>query len=307
VSRICYIERSFYTKARAVVDQANAICEEYAAQGLDLTLRQLYYQFVARGLIANKQSEYDRLGSIVNDARLAGDLDWEFIVDRTRNLMGISHHDSPADLIRDAARRFHTDKWSNQPTRVEVWVEKDALVGVLESVCPSEDVDFFACRGYVSQSEMWAAAQRIERYIIAKQAVLVLHLGDHDPSGIDMTRDVRERLELFIREDLWNSAVNDLEVKRIALNMDQIELYNPPPNPVKLTDVRANGYVAEFGRQSWELDALEPSVLVDLVRSEIEACRDSDLWTAAVSREGEMRQALSAAASQVSSLLDGLS
>ena len=189
----------------------------------------------------------------------------------------------------------------------EVWVEKDALVGVLESVCPSEDVDFFACRGYVSQSEMWAAAQRIERYIIAKQAVLVLHLGDHDPSGIDMTRDVRERLELFIREDLWNSAVNDLEVKRIALNMDQIELYNPPPNPVKLTDVRANGYVAEFGRQSWELDALEPSVLVDLVRSEIEACRDSDLWTAAVSREGEMRQALSAAASQVSSLLDGLS
>ena len=222
MSRICYIERSFYTKARAVVDQANAICEEYAAQGLDLTLRQLYYQFVARGLIANKQSEYDRLGSIVNDARLAGDLDWEFIVDRTRNLMGISHHDSPADLIRDAARRFHTDKWSNQPTRVEVWVEKDALVGVLESVCPSEDVDFFACRGYVSQSEMWAAAQRIERYIIAKQAVLVLHLGDHDPSGIDMTRDVRERLELFIREDLWNSAVNDLEVKRIALNMDQI-------------------------------------------------------------------------------------
>ena len=116
MSRICYIERSFYTKARAVVDQANAICEEYAAQGLDLTLRQLYYQFVARGLIANKQSEYDRLGSIVNDARLAGDLDWEFIVDRTRNLMGISHHDSPADLIRDAARRFHTDKWSNQPT-----------------------------------------------------------------------------------------------------------------------------------------------------------------------------------------------
>ena len=158
---------------------------EYAAQGYDLTLRQLYYQFVSRDLLPNRQSEYKRLGDIINDARLAGLVDWEAIVDRTRNIRALSHWSDPASIVKAAANSFAVDKWADQPKRVEVWIEKDALVGVFEPVCEELDVPLFSCRGYTSQSEVWGAAQRLEKYLMADQEVVILHIGDHDPSGLD--------------------------------------------------------------------------------------------------------------------------
>jgi hypothetical protein len=274
-----------------VIAQANAICEEYTNQGLALTLRQLHYQFVARGLYENTAANYDRLGRIVSDARLAGELDWAYIVDRTRNLVALSHWDDPGQIIEAAAKQFRTDKWAEQPKRVEVWVEKNALAGVLDSVCPSEDVPYFATIGYNGQSEQWAAARRLGADIAAGQSVVILHLGDHDPQGIDMTRDIRERLALFIGKDIGYSLLDKLEVKRIALTMDQVREHNPPPNFVKESSI-TSAYVEEFGPECWELDALEPAFIVDLIRSEIEACRDSDLWVEATGREALMRREL---------------
>lgn len=102
-----------------------------------------------------------------------------------------------------------------------------------------------------------------------------------------MTRDINERLGLFIHKDGGAH-----EVQRLALNWDQVEQYRPPENPAKLTDSRAGGYIARFGASSWELDALEPSVLADLVRSAVHKIRDETLWSAAVSREDEGRQKL---------------
>jgi hypothetical protein len=291
VSRICYVERTFHARARSVIAQANAICEEYTNQGLALTLRQLHYQFVARGLYENTAANYDRLGRIVSDARLAGELDWAYIVDRTRNLVALSHWDDPGQIIEAAAKQFRTDKWAEQPKRVEVWVEKNALAGVLDSVCPSEDVPYFATIGYNGQSEQWAAARRLGAYIADGQSVVILHLGDHDPQGIDMTRDIRERLALFIGKDIGYSLLDKLEVKRIALTMDQVREHNPPPNFVKESSI-TRAYVEEFGPECWELDALEPAFIVDLIRSEIEACRDSDLWVEATGREALMRREL---------------
>jgi hypothetical protein len=134
--KIEYIPKNFTPGSLAIIARAEAICTEYQAQGYDLTLRQLYYQFVARGYIPNKDTEYKRLGSIINDARLAGQLDWDFIVDRTRNLRTLGHWDDPSDIVDSAAESFRVDKWSTQPTRIEVWIEKDALVGVLDAVWP---------------------------------------------------------------------------------------------------------------------------------------------------------------------------
>lgn len=278
-----YVPKKFKDDAQIVIQHARQICEEYAAQGLDLTLRQLYYQFVSRDLIENHQKEYKRLGQIINDARLAGQLDWDFIVDRTRNLLGNRHFADPQDALRDLAEHFRIDRWGKQRTRVEVWIEKDALVGVLESVCPTEDVNYFSCRGFTSQSEMWGAAQRLRYYIEQGQRVHILHLGDHDPSGIDMTRDITERLELFLQADIMRIHGVEhghamLTVDRIALNMDQVEEYDPPPNPAKPKDSRYAGYVAEHGESSWELDALEPTVLVGLITGAIESIRDEEQW-----------------------------
>jgi hypothetical protein len=266
---IAYRDKSFSRGSLAVIDTARQICAEYQRQGFDLTLRQLYYQFVARGFLANKDTEYKRLGNIINDARLAGLLDWDYIVDRTRNLRGLAHWDEPSSVIDSAAYGYQTDRWANQAHRVEVWIEKDALIGVIAGACNRLDVPFFSCRGYTSQSELWGAGQRLARYSRLGQDPVVIHLGDHDPSGIDMTRDIGDRLALF------GATV---EVRRIALNMNQVETYDPPPNPAKLTDARANGYITRYGNQSWELDALDPATLDALITATIDYYRDPDQW-----------------------------
>jgi hypothetical protein len=282
---IQYKEINFRSKSRAMIDIASQICDEYMAQGYTLTLRQLYYQFVARGHIENSQKEYTNLGNIIGDARLAGLLDWEAIEDRTRNLAELQYWDSPKNVLEAAAGSFRYDRWDNQPVRIEVWVEKEALAGVVERTAFKYRCPFFACRGYSSQSEAWRAGVRFKEYNDNGQPVKVIHLGDHDPSGIDMTRDNDTRLALF-------SEYSDVEVIRVALNEDQVRQYNPPPNPTKLTDTRAPDYVRKFGMESWELDALDPTVIDALISSEIEKYIDYDNWKEAKEREQKSRDKL---------------
>lgn len=283
--KITYVEKNFRRSSLAMIAQAEEIIEEYMAQGYSLTLRQLYYQFVARDLLANKQSEYKRLGSIINDARLAGYIDWLSMEDRTRNLRGLNTWETPAEIIEGAASSFRLDKWAGQEFRPEVWIEKDALVGVIEGVCNELGVDYFSCRGYTSQSELWRAAMRASRYERDGQTPLIVHLGDHDPSGLDMTRDIFDRFRMFM---------GGVEVKRIALNMNQVEEFSPPPNPAKLTDARAAGYVDEHGYDSWELDALDPKYLSGLIKDTVTAHRDDEAYEEVMERESEMKTQLKA-------------
>jgi hypothetical protein len=168
-----------------------------------------------------------------------------------------------------------------------VWIEKEALVGVISGVCDELQVPYFACRGYNSQSEQWAAGRRFRGYLSKMQRPVVFHLGDHDPSGIDMTRDNEERLSLF--------AEDQIEVERLALNMDQIRKYRPPPNPAKITDSRFTGYAKIHGKQSWELDALEPQMIADLVRTAVLSVRDNGLWEQALVEEDQGREELQSA------------
>lgn len=252
------------------IDTINEIIAAYQAQGYSLTLRQLYYQHVARGLIANNDEEYKKLGELLNKARLGGLVDWAAIVDRTRDIKQNSHWGSPADILQAVAQQFRYDTREDQPNYVEVWVEKDALVGVLEQVCRRLDVPYFSCRGYSSQTGLYDAGKRMLRAMEERgQICHIVHLGDHDPSGIDMTRDIDERLEMFCGQPV--------EVHRIALNYDQVEEFNPPPNPAKLTDSRAGGYVERFGRTSWELDALPPNVIDRLITEQVDDLTDHGL------------------------------
>lgn len=281
--KIVYIEKRFAPASQDVIETANAIIEEYDAQGFDLTVRQLYYQFVARGLLQNTDREYKRLGGIVNDARLAGLIDWDSISDRTRNLRKLTHWLNPRDILGGVAVGYAVDHWEGQKYRPEVWIEKDALLGVISGVCDELDVPYFSCRGYTSQSEMWRAGQRTANVLKHGYTPLIFHFGDHDPSGIDMTRDITDRLALF---------AGGVEVRRLALNMDQVNEHNPPPNPAKTTDSRYVGYIDAFGDESWELDALQPQVLADLIREEVLTFRDDDVYEAVIERETEERRNL---------------
>jgi hypothetical protein len=295
VPKICYIDKKFGAARLSEIERAIAILDEYAAQGYDLTLRQLYYQHVARGFIPNKDSEYKRLGEMVNDARLAGLIDWNHITDRTRELRELAHWDDPASIVEACAKQFRLEKWASQENYVEVWVEKDALVGILQVACEPLDVAYFSCRGYTSQSEMWVAAMRLLARIKAGKRVTILHLGDHDPSGKDMTRDILDRLRLFISHHA-PTKTHRLDVNRIALNMSQVREYNPPPNPAKMSDARAAGYVEEFGDESWELDALPPDVLSTLIREHVEKLRDEEDWEEQVAAEAAHKATLTFAA-----------
>ena len=260
--RIEYQTFNFRSGTLGLIEQANEIIDEYLVEGYELTLRQLYYQFVARGIVPNKDSEYKRLGSVINDGRLAGMIDWEAIVDRTRKIQINGHWDDPSDIIQDSANSYAIDTRKIQEVYVEVWIEKEALAGILERACEPLDVPYFSCRGYVSQSAMWRASCRIQRELSAMhESAVILHFGDHDPSGIDMTRDIGDRLKLLGA---------DVEVKRIALNMEQVEQYNPPPNPAKLTDSRYQSYISEYGEESWELDALDPRTITGLIQLNVD-------------------------------------
>ena len=296
--KIAYRAKRFSPDRQDKIDKANVIIAEYAAQGYEITLRQLYYQFVSRDFIANNQREYKNLGDIINDARLAGLIDWEAIVDRTRNLQSLAHWNSPASIIDACASQYRIDKWADQPYRVECWIEKDALIGVIENVCKELDIAYFSCRGYTSQSEMWSAAMRLQRYRKGRQKPLVLHLGDHDPSGKDMTRDITDRLSEF--------SEGTIEVRRLALNMSQITQYHPPPNPAKITDSRAAGYIAEFGGESWELDALEPAVIATLIRDAVFTVRDVDKWVAQQLEEDTQKAQLEKVSNQWKNIINNL-
>lgn len=296
--REAFVNKRFHGSSLKIIEAANSIIAEYQAQGFTLTLRQLYYQFVSRDLLPNKQSEYKRLGQIINDGRLAGVVDWDAIEDRTRNLMSVPTWRNPQAAIDETHERYAENFWRGQSHHVEVWVEKDALVGVIEGICNRYRVAFFACRGYTSQSEQYSAGKRLARAADRGKSPVVLHLGDHDPSGIDMTRDNEVRLSMF--------AEAGVDVRRLALNMDQVRRYRPPPNPAKNTDSRFDDYAKKFGQKCWELDALEPSVIAALIETEIQSVIDQDEWDAAQEREDQNKALLSKTSSEWSGVVDYL-
>lgn len=281
---ICYVLKKFTTEHQEVIAKANHVLEEYAAQGFSLTLRQLYYQFVARGWLPNRQSEYNRLGSVISDARIAGVMSWTAIEDRGRSLMGINSYESVPEFLNSVKSRFALDLWTNQDYRPEVWIEKQALEGVIGGICNQLRVDFYSTKGYNSQSEQWRAGRRFAQYVQKGQRPIVFHLGDHDPSGMDMTRDNRDRLSMF--------AGVPVTVVRLALNRDQIDKFNPPENPVKFTDSRAEGYVAEHGYHSWELDALSPQYIAQVIEENVLRIRDPEKWDEMVEEETNDRMVM---------------
>ncbi|EAC5983841.1 hypothetical protein BZZ06_13780 [Listeria monocytogenes] len=260
MSKIVFKEMRFRADSLALIEKVNQIIKEYHRQGYELTLRQIYYQLVANGIIENKERSYKNLGSLISNARLAGLIDWNAIVDRTRFLRGFNYETSPENAIKRLSQRYGTDPWAGQKNHVEVWVEKDALVDIVGQASNKLNVDYFSCRGYVSQSAMFRSARRLADWQLAGKDITILHLGDHDPSGIDMSRDIEERLATF---EIFP------DVKRIALNMDQVDEYTPVPNPTKLSDSRAADYISQFGYESWELDALQPRVIDDLISEHI--------------------------------------
>lgn len=252
--RVSFREKNFSASSLQKIELCNEIITDYLGQGLRLTLRQLYYQLVTRNTIRNLEREYKNLSTLVSDARLAGVMDWEAIEDRVRRPRVANEFENLGALVDAALRSYRLPRWKGQTCYVELWVEKDALAGVLEPLSREFHVTLMVNRGYSSQSAMYESANR---FMASEKPGILFYLGDLDPSGEDMVRDIQDRLEMF--------GAN-VKVRKLALTMPQVEQYSPPPNPAKMTDPRAAGYVATHGDESWEVDALPPNILSKIMR-----------------------------------------
>ena len=266
---------------QARLQTINEIIEEYVDQGYRLTLRQLYYQLVSRDIVPNQQKEYKKLSSLLVKGRMAGYVDWDAIEDRLRKPFIPYWSNGKRDALNDTIEQYRLNRQRGQETYVELWVEKDALSGVLQPVTAEYHVRLMVNRGYSSCSAMYDAFNRFHGSGADRN--VILYLGDHDPSGLDMIRDIQERL---------NEFGTSLEVRHIALTMEQIDEYNPPPNPAKVTDPRSGNYIDEFGAVSWEVDALDPPTLHELVRHNIESLIDLDLYLSVIDQEEDDKTTL---------------
>ena len=270
--------------------EVNQIIVGYQLQGYKMTLRQLYYQLVTRNIIENKVAEYKKLTNLVAKGRMGGQVDWDAIEDRLRIPKLPYWVHSIGDALNDTAEHFRLNRQRNQENYVEVWCEKDALSSVLERVTREFHIRLMVNRGYTSVTAMHDAYQRMRGHHDygnsrwKHKRNTILYLGDHDPSGLDMVRDIEDRMHEF--------GLVYLNVKHIALTWDQVIEYDPPPNPAKFSDPRAKWYMDKWGKESWEVDALPPNVLDDLLRECIENEIDMDIFEECLYYEEEDREKL---------------
>ncbi len=282
MAKIRFRDLEFREDTIEIIVKMNKVLAEYSGR---VSVRQIYYQFVARGWIENTQKSYDRIQDVATKARYAGMIDWDAIEDRNRAAQRPSEFKSGAAALKTLYEDFRLDRWKGQPFYVEIWVEKAALAGVLATVSDVFHVTMMINRGYSSASAMKESADRIRFRSGLFARPVVIYLGDHDPSGEDMVRDIRERLIEF-------GCPQWLDIRKLALTMAQIEEYKCPPNPTKVTDSRATAYIEKYGNSSWELDALPPDTLEEMLADAVKSYIDKGKMDAVITRENQIKAAL---------------
>lgn len=279
-------------KTKSYLDQVNVIIAEYQQMGHLMTLRQLYYQLVGRVVIENNNEAYRKLSRLLTDGRMAGYVDWDVIEDRLRVPRIPYYENGFVEAIEKTAYLYKINRMTGQPRYVEVWVEKDALSEVMYKITSEYRIPLMVNRGFSSCTAMHDAYLRFSQH---NQGV-ILYAGDHDPSGMCMHEDIRNRFNTF--------GLN-VEVKRIALNFEQVQKYELPENRLKKDtngnpkDPRGKAYQKQYGDMSWELDALNPLVLDQILRDEIEAVIDKNQYLAMLEKEAEEKEILSSIAAEV--------
>lgn len=249
------------------------LAAEILAETHPMTVRQVYYQLVSRQAIKNSRSAYGAVCTALRDARLDGTIPWEHIEDRLRRPRCVSMWDDLVDFGKAVRRSYRRDVWNTQPGVLEAWLEKDALSGIFEEVLEPYGVTLNVGRGYDGWSSIHEAA---ERYGAGDGSdggplVKVIYFGDHDPSGEDMLRSLRERLA-----DLGSRPA----IERVAILREDIERHNLPPDFAKKSDTRAKAFIETHGDQAVELDALPVTVLRQRLKDAVEARMDMDALAA---------------------------
>jgi len=306
---------------RELCDQILMIIRNYSEKGYKLTLRQLYYQLVAAEMIRNDDKVYKKISGVLDDLRYSGKADWDAIEDRGR----VPHFPYTAkdipSAMRDIIYSYKLKRLEDQESIIECWTEKDAISGILKGITNKYTVRLIVNKGYSSSTAMYDAYNRIIDAWANDKGFQILYFGDHDPSGLDMIRDISERLVFmlskgdqyylvdmgFLKEDVYYEfdynkdehldaltfakiryalhMTGKLKITALGLTMDQIRAYNPPHNPAKISDPRAKWYVQKFGNVSWEVDALAPNVMEGIIEAGILSAIDVDKYESKLKQE----------------------
>lgn len=279
------------TTAEELFSQIDEVVDYYISVGIKLTNRQLYYQLVGKDLIPNADEVYKKVCVFLTDVRYAGLIDWEAIEDKEREPHRKGEWNSIKSIVQSAINVYRLPRWDDQEYYLEMYCEKKAGINVLQPIADNYHIYFGFNKGYSSASAMYDLAKRIMEQIENSKMVIILYFGDHDASGLDMIRDINERITEFLVEGEY-PVEPDFEVIPVALTMKQIEEYNPPPNPAKITDPRAKWYIEKFGEESWELDSIDAMELRRIAENSILRYIDIEKYNTWVKREKREKKLL---------------
>ncbi|MDE1764197.1 MAG: hypothetical protein KGH88_08120 [Thaumarchaeota archaeon] len=254
------------------VRATNNIMSQY---NMLLTVRQIFYRLVSSGFIQNTINSYKLFDRMITRGREKGDIDARRIVDRARQIIGGDYgYASVQDFVRskiselEDTERYTRRVWDCQPQYVEVWVEKDALATLFSTIADGYRVVTYPSRGYSSYTKVYEAInKRFSMY--EDRPITILHFADHDPSGLNMTDDIQSRLYRY---------GSHAKVKRMALTYTQVRQFGLEPMPTKISDSRWKEYSLQYGSQCWELDALPPNELQNIIRDAIKGHIDVSRW-----------------------------
>jgi hypothetical protein len=255
-------KRKWYQqKTKEILRQVQEILEEYKGRGA-LTLRQIYYLLVSKKVIPNTLSSYKRLSRILSNARKDGIISFDAIVDRTRIPIKEPSWNGLGSFIKAVKKKYRKSKWKGQEMYVEVWLEKDALRGMIEPITSLYDLYLVVGRGYPSLSSLYEAEKRFKE---ANKPVQILYLGDFDPSGENIPQTIKRNLTKYFKIDR-----KKLHIRKVALTLRDIKKYRLPSAPTKRKDSRSKKFVQKYGELCVELDALPPKILEEKLKKSIE-------------------------------------
>jgi len=280
-------------RGESVSKYLEAILNVLSTQTGELTDRQIHYRLVAKGFYANTKSSYNHLTKVVKDGRIDGLIPWDRIVDSSKPMFlraederedvdanqkfesAKSQFEDAERLLRDT--EFYTSMWTFQPEYVEVWVEKDALARILREITDEYMVSLVVCKGYQSitneknRRDYYLGLEHLNQHQIkdlnqTPRKATIIYFGDYDPRG--------ENIPAVIKRD-FSRLGYAATIHKVALTPEQIKAYQLIPAPCKKTDNMSKGWIADHGDNVYELDALEPNVLRQIVRDSIKQHLDS--------------------------------
>jgi hypothetical protein len=271
-------------KYEKIVAMVKEITDQY---DMKLTLRQIYYRLVAKEVIPNKISQYKDLSAILVEARKNGDIDSDIFEDKTRtSKVKNTYLNSKKSVMewyfgwmQDNMKYYSVDRWYKQQSKVFVVLEKQALESVFGQICSKLEITLIVNRGYNSFTQLKELADNMKRANPDLPRYFLM-FGDFDPTGHDIVRNFRDQItELDIAGEYFD----------IAINQQQIDQYNLPPQPVKTTDSRAKKFIEDYGSGVVELDALEPHILQDLVETNVNQYFDQNIYEEAMDIQADYR------------------